>query len=188
MQKEKEFLREEIDHLKRRAADKQQETDIAERALAQYHASDVEAQKQIFLGVRSTYVCTHTLTHTHTHTHTHLCMQTAASGDLSLHRGPHILYISLSLHRRPHTQTHTCIHTAAKEDLSQALAESREQVSKMAEQNCRLLNELSPARQKVCACFCLAGESDCTTCALVPGSSLWHLPKRCGLPRGNHEP
>jgi hypothetical protein len=56
MQKEKEFLREEIDHLKRRAAEKQQEADVAERALAQYHASDaqrlLEAQKQIFLGLR----------------------------------------------------------------------------------------------------------------------------------------
>jgi hypothetical protein len=50
-----------------------------------------------------------------------------------------------------HTRTHTyiCMQTAASGDLSQALAESHEQVSKMAEQNCRLLNELSPARQKV---------------------------------------
>jgi hypothetical protein len=56
MQKEKEFLREEIDHLRRRAAEKQQEADVAERALAQYHTSDaqrlLEAQKQIFLGLR----------------------------------------------------------------------------------------------------------------------------------------
>ena len=56
MQKEKQFLREEIDHLKRRAADKQQEAEVAECALAQYHASDaqrlLEAQRQIFLGLR----------------------------------------------------------------------------------------------------------------------------------------